>query len=232
MSPQKKPFVKAYHRLYQSIGSRNWWPARSPFEVMLGAILTQNTSWRNVEKSIEALRQKKLLSPRKIKETDLEELSALIRSSGYYRQKALKLKALVEWFGGYRYSIRHIRSSFRGQEVKLREELLGVFGIGPETADSILCYAFELPFFVVDAYTFRWLQRYIPEYVTDKYEVLRKRVEREFRGHFKAAELSQHFNEFHALLVYLGKYFCKKRKPLCFSCPLERTCKKNVSEFT
>ena len=198
----------------------------------MGAILTQNTSWKNVEKAIEALRQRKLLSPRKIEALPLNELASLVRSSGYYRQKALKLKALLQWFSSYGYSIKRIRSRFQAQELKLRQELLQIYGVGPETADSILCYAFDLPFFVVDAYTFRWLRRYAPSHAlkADKYEVLRKTVEDEFARNFKAAELRQHFNEFHALLVYLGKYFCTKRKPACPSCPLQKSCAQNVFE--
>ena len=197
---------------------------------MVGAILTQNTSWKNVEKAIDALRQRKVLSPRKMAELPLGELAALIRSSGYYRQKALKLKALLQWFGVYGHSIKAIRSRFMAQEIKLREELLDIYGVGPETADSILCYAFDLPFFVVDAYTFRWLGRYAPSYAVDKYEALRKRVEDEFARNYKTAELVGHFNEFHALLVYLGKYFCTKRKPACPSCPLQGNCAQNVFE--
>lgn len=228
MPPKKAFFVEAYLKLYQSIGARGWWPARSNFEVMVGAILTQNTSWKNVERAVNALRQRKLLDPRKIEKLSLRELACLIRSSGYYRQKALKLKALLAWFRSYNYSIRSVRSRFKTRELELRKELLGVYGIGPETADSILCYAFGLPFFVVDAYTFRWLERYAPSSILPsrlgKYDILRKMVEDEFRLHFKTAELTRHFNEFHALLVHLGKRFCTKRKPLCFSCPLQKKC--------
>ena len=232
--PSKKkalpPFVGAYLKLYKDLGPRGWWPARSPFEVMVGAILTQNTSWKNVERAIGALRQSKVLAPRKIEKLTLGELASLIRSSGYYRQKALKLKALLQWFRNYGYSIKRVHSSFKGQETKLRAELLNIYGVGPETADSILCYAFDLPFFVVDSYTFRWLGRYAPGYSVNKYELLRQKVEDEFANNFKAGELTRHFNEFHALLVYLGKYFCTKRNPACPACPLQKNCAKNISQ--
>lgn len=237
---RKEIFDGAYRRLLERLGPSRWWPGETPFEVMVGAILTQNTSWTNVEKSINLLKEKKLLVPGPMASLRRDELAVLIRSSGYYNQKAKKLLAFLEWYSTYQFSPAKIRSAFRGREDDLREELLSLHGVGRETADSILCYALELPFFVVDAYTVRWLARYRKGESHAGYESLRHAVESEFQkrygregdGRRKGASLTAHFNEFHALLVRLGKDFCKKRNPLCKGCPLEDLCDKEIRHDT
>ncbi len=233
-------FIEAYLELYRSIGPRHWWPAQSPFEMMLGAILTQNTSWANVEKALASLASKKLLEASKLAKLSAAELAPLIRSSGYYNQKARKILSLVQWFSAYDYSIAEVLQHFtkgkrnpaspaikEGQEA-LRKELLSLYGIGPETADSILCYAMGLPYFVVDAYSLRWLARYQPDYAWISYEDLRLRVQSEFELYFPQKQWNKHYNEFHALLVYLAKHICTKREAHCAACPLNQKCAKNI----
>ena len=226
---QHNIFSRAYLKLFKSLGPRHWWPAKTTFEIMVGAILTQNTSWKNVEKAMLALGRAGKLQPQKMAKTAEHDLAAMIRSSGYYNQKARKLKAFLHWFRGYGYSIGKVKAAFPSDDWdSLRQELLGIYGIGRETADSILCYALELPYFVVDAYTFRWIGRYAPQMATDNYEVLRKRVESDFLACFSKQELVQCFNEFHAQLVYLGKHFCIKSSPRCIQCPIRKSCRQNV----
>jgi endonuclease-3 related protein len=198
--------------LLRTHGHQNWWPARTRFEVIVGAILTQNTSWRNVERAIVALRRAKLLSPRPLEEVSESALAELIRCSGYYRQKARKLKAFVAF----------LRTNYTGSLDKmfgvatntLREQLLAVHGIGPETADSILLYAGEHPVFVVDTYTRRMLQRHGLVEERDTYE--------EIRGLFERSLPTEPdlFNEYHALIVHTGKHFCRPKEPRCSQCPL------------
>ncbi len=218
-------FRQAYAALLAFAGPRNWWPGRSAFEVMVGAILTQNTSWKNVERAIAELRSRRLLQPASMAQIPPAKLAPIIRSSGYYNQKALKLHALLAWYADYGYSPGRVRRAFAPDRWSvLRQELLKIRGVGRETADSILCYAFDAPFFVVDAYTVRWLERYAPGLATRDYETLRAHVETEFGQGFVESELSAHYNEFHALLVFLGARFCTKRKPLCNVCPLQGSC--------
>ncbi|MGQ9508266.1 MAG: endonuclease III domain-containing protein [Thermodesulfobacteriota bacterium] len=204
--------MKIYNHLYKAFGPRNWWPAETAFEVMVGAILTQNTSWRNVEKSIKALKEKGVLNPEGIRNLRRSELSLLIKSSGYYRIKAERLKAFVEFlFENYDGDLNKMRE----EEIeKLRAKLLKVKGIGPETADSILLYGLKMPIFVVDAYTKRILSRHnlIPK------EASYEEIQRFFMDHLPLEEGL--FNEYHALLVHLGKILCK-RVPKCDSCPLK-----------
>lgn len=224
-APAPGVFRKAYADLLAHAGPRHWWPGRSAFEVMVGAILTQNTSWKNVELAIAGLRARRLLQPAAMAQTPPAKLAPIIRSSGYYNQKALKLHALLDWYAGYGYSPGRVRRAFAPDGWgRLREELLKIHGVGRETADSILCYAFDAPFFVVDAYTVRWLERYAPDLATRDYETLRALVETEFSRVFLQTELPVHYNEFHALLVYLGARYCAKRKPLCNACPLYDSC--------
>lgn len=230
MAGGRRLFVSAYARLLAAQGPLQWWPAQTPFEVMVGAILTQNTSWRNVELSLKQLRARRWLNARTMRRLSVDELAPVIRSSGYFNQKARRLLELCRWFEGYGFSVARLRRAFpppRGDE--LRHELLALHGVGPETADSILCYAFGLPYFVVDAYTVRWLQRYAPERATHHYEALRHAVENEFRGVFPETELVGHFNEFHAQLVRLGSRICTAREPDCKHCPLRRSCARDFS---
>jgi endonuclease III related protein len=208
------PLDEYFNSLFTAFGPQHWWPGRTQFEVIVGAILTQNTSWTNVERAITNLRNAGLLAPSAMERVTLRRLERLIRSSGYFRQKARKLKAFCAFLrsehGG------SLRRMFATQTSELREKLLGVFGIGPETADSILLYAGEHPVFVVDAYTKRILVRHGWAEEQAKYQDLRWKFERQFPGDAKR------FNEFHALIVQTGKNFCRTKAPLCGECPLGR----------
>jgi len=202
-----------YQILYRYFGPQHWWPARTSFEVMVGAILTQNTNWGNVEKAIAKLREAKALQPETIARMPQPRLRLLIRSSGFYHQKARRLKALAHFllnrYGG-------INPRLRKQDTdRLRKELLSLDGIGPETADSILLYALNRPVFVIDAYTRRIFSRhrFLPE--DSKYD----KWQRLFMDNLP--HRSDLFNEYHALIVKLAKIHCR-RKPLCQGCPLNR----------
>ncbi|MGH9731866.1 MAG: endonuclease III domain-containing protein [Candidatus Acidiferrales bacterium] len=206
------PLRLYYHTLYESLGPQAWWPAKTPFEVIVGAILTQSTNWTNVERAIANLRREHLLTPRAMARVSPAHLASLIRSSGYFRQKAKKLKAFVR-FLREEYS-GSLKRMFRTPTAELREKLIGVHGIGPETADSILLYAGAKEIFVVDAYTKRILSRH--GWVSDKatYEEMRTLIE----SHLPR-DVSR-YNEFHALLVNVGKNWCRPRDPHCSECPL------------
>jgi endonuclease-3 related protein len=208
----KNLLMNIYRILYQAYGSRNWWPGDTPFEVMVGAILTQNTSWRNVEKAIQKLKGEGVLNPRGIYHLKKTQLASLIKSSGYYRIKTDRLKFFVDFlFEEYDGNVKKMGRVRLGA---LREQLLKVKGIGPETADSILLYGLRKPIFVVDAYTKRILSRHglIPEKAS--YE----EVQKLFMDHLPSDE--KLFNEYHALIVYLGKTLCKKI-PKCEICPIK-----------
>ena len=199
--------------LFAAYGPQHWWPSRTPFEVIVGAILTQNTSWTNVELAIENLRREKLLTPGAIGSVSAARLARLIRSSGYFRQKAKKLKAFVRFLRAeYRGSLA---AMFRTPTPALREQLLGVHGIGPETADSILLYAGGHPVFVVDAYARRILERHNLAEPKHSYEDLRRLFERSL-----SADAAL-YNEFHALIVHTGKHYCRAREPRCSECALK-----------
>lgn len=199
-------------RLFDHFGPQHWWPGETPFEIMLGAVLTQNTSWRNVSMVIEALRQDGLLSFEALEALPLEVLAEKIRPSGYYNQKAKRLKGL---FAAIREDSGSLEDFFNQDTHTLREKLLGVKGVGPETADSITLYAAGKPVFVVDAYTYRILLRHDLIGEDAGYEDIQDL----FLGKLPAEV--QLFNEYHALLVRLGKEYCKKSNPLCDTCPLQ-----------
>ncbi|MBZ5694790.1 MAG: endonuclease III domain-containing protein [Acidobacteriia bacterium] len=211
---RRPPLDEYYNSLFTAFGPQHWWPGRTQFEVIVGAILTQNTSWANVERAIANLRSAKLLSLPAIEKVPLRRLESLIRSSGYYRQKARKLKASCAFvrseYGG------SLKRMFETPTIALREKLLGVFGVGPETADSILLYAGNHGVFVVDAYTKRLLSRHGWASEKTKYEEIRWMFESQFPGDVKR------FNEFHGLIVSTGKKFCRKQEPICGECPLGR----------
>jgi len=208
------PLDEYYNALFTHFGPQHWWPGKTPFEIIVGAILTQNTSWTNVEKAIENLRAAKLLSPAAIDKVPQRKLQRLVRPSGYFRQKARKLKAFCAFLRAeYRGSLKRM---FATPTIVLRQKLLGVFGIGPETADSILLYAAGHPVFVVDAYAKRMLTRHGWAHGKSKYEDIRWAVERQFPGN------ARRFNELHALIVSTGKKFCRRGEPLCDQCPLGR----------
>ncbi len=201
-----------YNKLYTRFGTQNWWPADTTFEVIVGAILTQNTNWQNVEKAIVNLKQYRLFSPQRLYRLRKEKLAALIKPTGYYNLKAKRLKEFLNFFFTfYKGSIE--RMSLVNTE-KLRQQLLSVRGIGPETADSILLYALEKPVFVVDAYTRRILSRH--HFIKDA--ATYKEIQNLFMKNLKKSV--KLFNEYHALLVRLGKDFCLKNKPRCQICPL------------
>ena len=206
------PLDAYYEALFDAFGPQHWWPGRSRFEVIVGAILTQNTSWTNVARAIANLRKARLLSPLGIEKASPATIEALIRPSGYFRQKTRKLKAFCA-FLRRNYS-GSLRKMFARPTAALREELLGVFGIGPETADSILLYAGKHPVFVVDAYTKRMLARHGWVGEDARYEDVQKLFEAQFPGD------TAQFNEFHALIVQSGKRYCRTREPLCAECPL------------
>jgi len=208
----KALLMKIYDKLYKTYGPRHWWPGETPFEVMVGAILTQNTSWRNVEKAIRKLKSQGVLNLEGIHELRKSQLASLIKSSGYYRIKAIRLKNFVNFIvENYNGSVKRMRK----EELEtLREKLLGVNGIGAETADSILLYGLNKPIFVVDAYTKRILTRH----GLISGNVSYGEIQRLFMRYLPVDE--KLFNEYHALLVYLGKMLCRK-VPRCDICPLK-----------
>lgn len=231
------------------MGPQHWWPAGSAFEVVVGAYLTQNTAWRNVELAMANLRGAAVLSVPGIREATLEELEALVRPAGYYRQKAARLKNFVTHLDA-----RHggsLEAMFAQPVETLRQELLGLTGVGPETADSILLYAASREVFVVDAYTRRIFERHRLAHPGAGYEEIRTAVETALTDCDAEAEatpaaaardssrevvlqihppseastmarsqLAQRYNEFHALLVQTAKHYCLKAGPLCHRCPL------------
>jgi endonuclease-3 related protein len=237
-----------YRTLLAAWGPQHWWPAHTPFEVIVGSFLTQNTAWTNVERALANLRAANLLSLEAIRQVPLPELERLIRPSGYFRQKAQRLKAFVAFLDGrYASSLDYL---FTQPTNLLREQLLGLNGIGPETADSILLYAGNHPVFVVDAYTRRILDRHeiLPQ--KTRYEEIRQVFERSLAPVAKnkkeartrpkpesetpstahqpspmstspRSPTAQVYNEMHGLIVGVGKHYCKKAKPACDACPLK-----------
>jgi len=204
---------EVYRQLLDAFGPQHWWPGETPFEVMVGAVLTQNTSWRNVERAIRNLREADLLEPQPLYDVPVEELEELIRPAGYFRVKARRLHSVVafvmERFGG------SLDAMFQTNLTELREQLLAVHGVGPETADSILLYAGNLPSFVVDAYTHRVFSRHgWIDFEADYHQ-----IQDDVQGSLPLDVPL--YNEFHALLVHLGKDFCRKTKPKCNECPLQ-----------
>lgn len=209
----KTPLRKYHDALLRHYGPQRWWPGETPFEVMVGAILTQNTAWTNVEKAIANLKTYGLLDPHRLNETDAGTLALAIKPAGYFNVKARRLKSYVEWF------VRRFDGDPERMKrvplATLREELLEVKGVGPETADSILLYALGLPSFVVDAYTYRVLSRHGLVSEETSYDEMKELFERDLPP--KAAL----YNEFHALIVAVGKDSCRKTAR-CDECPLRR----------
>ena len=205
--------MNLYGCLYDHFGPQGWWPADTPFEVSIGAILTQNTSWVNVEKAIENLKKSDLLAPEKLHKIYHDELAALIRPAGYYNIKARRIKnftdSLMTDFSG------SLEVLFSLDLNRSRRWLLAISGIGPETADSILLYAGNKPVFVVDAYTYRVLMRHGMIFGDESYDEVQEILQKNLINGVKL------FNEFHALLVVLGKNFCTKNNPRCASCPVK-----------
>ena len=249
----KQEQIRAYYEtLYEAWGPQHWWPARTRFEVIVGAYLTQSTSWRNVEIALRRLRTAGLLTLPAIRGIPLQQLEAVIRPAGYFRQKAARLKTFVAFVHErYRGSLQHL---FAQPTQQLRQELLSLNGVGPETADSILLYAGQHPVFVVDAYTRRILERHGIAPANTSYETLRELAEQaltsvarepsfvKLRGENQEPEtgfrpvphspspmslaqrspLAQTYNEMHGLIVAVGKHYCVKLKPNCTQCPLQK----------
>ncbi len=209
----KRKLNRIFNRLYSTFGAQHWWPADSAFEVIVGAILTQNTNWANVQKAIAALKEKKLLSFQKLYRLKPKRLAGLIRSAGYYNIKAARIKSFLKFF--FDSYAAKIKSMAKTDLAVLRRQLLAVNGIGPETADSILLYALNKPIFVVDAYTKRILLRH---------RLIKKEAEYSGVQDIFMRNLKQDtklFNEYHALLVKLAKDYCHKQNPKCGICPLD-----------
>jgi len=201
-----------YRRLARRLGPQQWWPARTRFEVMVGAILTQATRWHNAEVAIRGLRNAKALTPERLARLRRPTLERHLRPSGYFRQKADRLSRFVRWYRR-RFQGR-AQEMFRVPQDVLRQELLGLRGIGEETADAILLYAGRQPIFVVDAYTRRIFRRH--RFISSRasYAQVQQLVMRALRPETRT------YNEFHALLVEVGKRYCHRRNPECARCPL------------
>jgi len=208
--------LKIYHRLSACYGPQHWWPAEEPFEVIVGAILTQSAAWINVEKAITGLKSAGALSPSILRKLPLSEIAALIYSCGYYNAKALKLKSFCQWLGeNYEDDLDRLFSVDTGS---LRQQLLAIHGIGEETADSIMLYAGNKPIFVVDAYTRRVISRIGISLDRDSYNAYQMLFMENLPGDVRL------FNEYHALLVQLGKAICRKQ-PICRECCLKDMCR-------
>jgi endonuclease-3 related protein len=206
--------LSIYETLLAHYGELHWWPAKTPYEVIVGAVLTQNTAWGNVEKAIANFGGD--LTPEFVADADTEKLTEIIRPAGFFNRKAVYLKAVTAWFAQYGCNVPTVQKQ---QLDKLHAELLKTKGVGQETADSILLYAFGFPTFVVDAYTQRLCDRY-PIEASKGYAA----VKAYFEGNIpKSAEI---YNNFHALIVINAKEHCRK-KPLCDGCPIGGVCGRN-----
>ncbi|MFH1025458.1 MAG: endonuclease III domain-containing protein [Nitrospirota bacterium] len=201
-----------YKKLYRCFGPQNWWPGDTPFEIAVGAVLTQNTNWGNVEKAIQNLKKQGVLSSRGIHGLSVKELASLIKPAGYFNVKAKRLRSFLDFLMNEYHG--RMENMAREDLTQLRPKLLDIHGIGPETADSILLYALEKPIFVIDAYTKRILSRHGIMASDRSYA--------EFQELFHASlKRDVHlYNEYHALFVRAGKTFCRRTKPLCEKCPL------------
>jgi endonuclease-3 related protein len=241
-SPRLRGEIPSYYTaLLACYGPQNWWPARSRFEVIVGAYLTQNTNWSNVEKALLNLRRARSLSVSAVRSIPLDKLETLVRPSGYFRQKARNLKTFIA-FLDHQYS-GSLARMFAAPTAKLRTELLELNGVGPETADSILLYAGNHPVFVVDAYTRRVLLRHGIIGEKASYEEIRSMIEHAISSSeaeslvvknaasdprhpisrmssSSRTALAQHYNELHALIVRVGNHYCRA-KPICEGCPLQ-----------
>jgi endonuclease-3 related protein len=207
-----KQLKAIYRALYRAYGPQHWWPGDTPFEVMVGAVLTQNTAWANVEKAMTNLKRERLLTPSRMFNTDPEKLASLIRPCGYFNIKTKRLRHLLSFIHIlYSGSLTRMFSTDPGL---LRQQLLEVNGIGPETSDAILLYAGEKPFFVVDTYTRRIFSRQGLISSDADYHAL--------QGLFmdNLPSDARFYNEYHALIVRVGKEHCKKTRPLCSACPI------------
>ena len=210
----RKRLLTIHDRLYAAYGPQHWWPGETPFEIMVGAVLTQNTAWTNVERAIANLKAADALDPEAIVDAPHERLAEWLRPSGYFNIKAERLRAFCAWYveqGGF-------ESLTRLETGALREALIAVKGIGPETADDMLLYAFERPVFVIDAYTRRLFSRHGLITGDEPYDTLRLAIEAALGPDVPL------YNEYHALIVRHAKEACRVR-PACHSCPVRRGCR-------
>ena len=207
--------LEIYHRLLSCYGPQHWWPAEEPFEIIVGAILTQSAAWGNVEKAIANLKSAKVLSPNGLGKLPLDKLATLVYPCGYYNAKALKLKSFAHWLE--KYYDDDLNKLFSADIDYLRQQLLSIHGIGEETADSIILYAADKPTFVIDAYTRRIVKRIGLAPDSNNYSTFQTL----FMHHLP--DDAKLFNEYHALLVRLGKNICRS-KPLCRQCCLNDIC--------
>jgi endonuclease III related protein len=210
MSLDRSQLEEIYQRLLNAYGPQHWWPADSPFEIMVGAILTQNTAWTNVEKAIQNLKQSNALNTHSIIAFADEHLAELIRPSGYFNVKTKRLKNYTNWF----VNSGRLRGLNKFNDVDLRQKLLTVNGIGPETADDILLYAFERPVFVIDAYTRRLFKKLQLISGDEPYEALRQAFESSLNQDVSL------FQEYHALIVRHAKEECRG-ETICTHCRVE-----------
>ncbi len=219
-SLRRADFHRVLRRLLARFGPQHWWPAKFAFEVCVGAVLTQNTAWSNVERAIANLRKAHCLNAQPILALGHQKLASLLRPSGYFNVKARRLKSFVRFFtegcGG---SIDRMKQQ---PTMELRQRLLGVHGVGRETADSILLYALAKPIFVVDAYTRRIFARHAWICGEEDYDLIRLRVESNWKNCDDRVK-TRDWNELHALLVAVGKHYCHPKNPACQKCPLKQT---------
>ena len=215
-TPPRKPkapdLMQVYNAMYAALGPQHWWPGETPFEVIIGAILTQNTAWTNVEKAIVNLKAARVLTAADMRDLDEKKLAALIRPAGYFNIKARRIRAFLDYL--YEHHGGDLDAMFARGLKRLRHELLDVKGIGPETADSILLYAAALPSFVVDAYTKRIFSRHDCFGADVTYHEVQEYFTRRV-PHDLAL-----YNEYHALIVKTGKDYCRPSTPDCDRCPL------------
>ncbi|MCX8069224.1 MAG: endonuclease III domain-containing protein [Thermodesulfovibrionales bacterium] len=208
----KERLMKLYNILFDSFGPQHWWPGDSPFEVSVGAILTQNTNWQNVEKAIANLKKQRVLSPKSIYNLPHEKLAELIRPSGYYNVKAKRLKNFVSFIvDNHNGSLMNLK---KYDIEDIRQQLLSIIGIGKETADSIMLYALDKPIFVIDTYTKRILSRHDIVHESADYDNCQSLFHQNIDPDISL------YNEYHALFVKVGKYYCKPRAN-CDNCPLK-----------
>jgi endonuclease-3 related protein len=219
----RKQLTIIYRLLFRAYGPQHWWPGDTPFEVMVGAVLTQNTSWANVEKAIANLKREGVLTFSSMIKTTPKKLALLIRPSGYFNIKTNRLRNLLTYIHSH-YSDNLVRM-FATDPAQLRRQLLEVNGIGPETADSILLYAGGMPFFVVDAYTRRIFSRQGLIAGDAEYHTVQGLFMDNLPGD------TMFYNEYHALIVRIGKEHCRKIKPLCYDCPIRSRCRQSYSGF-
>jgi len=229
MPPPTRQLRRAYELMFKAHGHQHWWPGDTPFEICVGAILTQNTAWTNVEKAIANLKRAKVMTARRMFALPVEELTELIRPAGYFNMKARRLRCfldvLLNEHGG------RLQRLFAGDTPTVRERLLAINGIGPETADSMLLYAGDHHSFVIDAYTKRVFQRHgwwsgtgpqsaAKAHSRDEYDSLQRLCESSLSQKSGADQLD-YWQDYHAQLVVIGKDYCRPRNPDCANCPLK-----------